>query len=183
MMRLEGVDRLVLKFDRWRDTAPDLAAKMCGAVGEHVKSVMVETKLNGQNIGRVDDVLIGSWSVRSFQTPRPGAVLSTDTPYARAQEYGAKQVVSTPAHNRRKPFKAFGLTQRTYKAAAASQRRKFTAARTKYQESSAGAFSVSVRKHSRRMNLRPRHFLRDAVNDSKGDVKRIMLFVWRSENG
>lgn len=178
--QIEGLEQFRLRLQSIGEASPEVSARMAGAVGEHIKSKMVQEHLNGQNIGRVDHALIDSWTVRQFETPTPGAVLSSDSPYARAQEFGIVRDVSVKAHTRRRPFAAAGLTQRTYRAAPPSQRRKFTAARTAFQESSAGAFVVEIKEHSRKMNLSPRYFLRDAIENSRRDWREIMLHVWRS---
>lgn len=170
-VRLEGLDRLVAVLEGLsakNNAAAQTAARACC---EHVLGVMRSQFLNGQVIGKVDHALINNWTVRDTSSP-PGAVLGTGVPYARAQEYGHKGRVQVRGYQRRPAVKRKPKeSNRAYKAR-----------RNKFQETEVGrAFSVEVRGHGRMMNLRPRRFLRGAVEASRDSLPAIAAGVWRRE--
>ena len=167
---IEGLEGLVERINRMAQRSAEAAATSAAAGAEYVHRIMVTQHLNGQSIGRRDHALIGGWDVRKITSP-PGALLFTGIPYAHAQEYGFRGEVQIQAHKRRNAF-----------APRSGERRSaFTKRRTAFQESPAGAATVEVRAHPRRMRLRPRRFLRGAIDDSRPDLSGIMEAVWRRE--
>jgi len=167
---IEGLEGLVERINRMALRSVEAAATSAAAGAEYVHRIMVTQHLNGQSIGRRDHALIQGWNVRKITSP-PGAILGTGVPYAHAQEYGFRGEVQIPAHKRRN-----ALPRRR-----AESRRAFTKRRTAFQESPAGAATVEVRAHPRRMRLRPRRFLRGAIEDARPDLSGIMESVWRRE--
>lgn len=166
--RLEGLDRLQLRLEKLANTSTAAMAEAATAGAAYVHSVMVKEFLNGQAIGRVDHALIGQWSVRRQDVP-PAGLLSTNVPYARAQEYGFRGIVQIRPYKRRKQLRrGVGESDRS-----------FTRRRTEFQEGREGGFDITVAGHSRPMNLRPRAFLRGAINASRSRLRSIVLDIWR----
>lgn len=167
-VQVQGLEQFRARVERMAGRNVEAASEAARAGAEYVHSILVTRHLNGQSIGRVDHALIGGWHVRGFTSP-PGAVLGTSIPYAHAQEYGFRGTVQIPEHPRRKNFpRRRGESERS-----------FTARRTRFQESVEGGFDVTVRAHSRRLNLWPRSFLRNSIADARPDLGGIMLAVWR----
>ena len=167
---IEGLEGLVERIERMAQQSKGAAAKAAAAGAEHVHAIMVTRHLNGQVIGRRQHALVGQWTIRPITSP-PGAILGTGVPYAHAQEYGFTGEVQIPAHRRRK-----ALPRRPRES-----RRAFTKRRTEFQEGPDGGFNVEVRAHPRQMNLKPRRFLRGAIEEARPELPEIMENIWRRE--
>jgi len=169
-VRLEGMDRLQARLDRLMAVNEEAAAEAAAAGAEHVHRVMRTEFLNGQAIGRVDHALFNGWSVRKETRP-PAGVLFTNIPYARAQEYGFRGEVQVRPYRRRRQ-----LRRKT-----GESDRSFSRRRTAFQEGPSGGFDIQVAGHARDMNLRPRSFLRGAIEATRQSLRDIVLAVWRRE--
>lgn len=184
---MKGTQKLRVAIDGMVSSSPTAAATACAAGAEHVRTILQTQFLNGQVIGVDEEDLKNKWSVRRIESP-PSAVLGTYVAYARAQEYGANMSVSVRAHTRRKPFSAFGISTTGYakmrkRSTTAVRHPSFTRARTEFQEGPEGGFTVQVKAHNKRMNLRPRRFLSGAIARARPDLPKIMVAVFRRALG